>query len=835
METGLRGAPIGASAHARAYSFDIFDTFLLRACTTPDGVYERAFQLALGDRLPPEAALSYVQHRIQAEARARAAAQETRKTIEVGIEDIYALFPFRLFGLDRMALQDLADAEFQAALELCRANLEVSKLYRTAQQDRQKVGFISDTYWSSEQLGMLLRHCAPGLTWDFLFASCEHGTGKSDKLFTRYLAGQGLDPSQATHIGDNPHADIKGARRHGIRTRFYPQATGSMFAQFQREDAAYQTLCLRHHSRLDAGARTLRRIVAANTPRRSPGFTLGVTTLGPVMNAFDAFIERKLAQLRREGSTVQVAFLGRDGFLPHRIWSQPQHQAGFYIEINRRVSLIASATTIEPLVDLFKKIDSTKIDAATFEKIVKVLPDPVFQFFLRYRDGIATAKELAEALPTLLDQQQIARIAAATRAALLGYLRRQIPNFDTCTDLMLVDLGYSGSVQKSLRRIFDYEGINIRLHGTYLLSLDDSYDDIDPDDTVSGFISDLTVSPHVKRMLLRNVAPLEQICCSDEGSVRDYRKSKVYREADLRSSEQLALVREIQSGAMAFVDAAREHARHYRLEPFSDITPSANWSAAILGRLLLLPSDSELTLLGKLQHDVNLGTTTMAPMLDSKTLLQLETARGLPIACTAPAPPMWLAGSFNDITPAMGYLYALFGANRLPGDIFGDVKCGNIGIGLFGKDGSSAMEHVAVYRNGMGDLRIRIPLTRAMKLETIAIPIAQIAREGILRGIYAQYGKSVQQAAANAQPEQLSADRMIAAGLDLSGKYYRAGNEDGCLLVKPGHLKSDAMILTVGISPLDATLSPRVEGNDEFEDALKADLLDPSPDNTTAQ
>ncbi len=827
MTIGLRGAPIKAGAQVGTYSFDVFDTFLLRACTTPEGVYERAFQLALGDRLPPDAALSYVQHRIQAEARARAAARDTRKTLEVGIEDIYALFPFRLFGLDRTALQDLADAEFQAELELCRANREIGRLYRTAQQDGQRVGFISDTYWSSEQLGMLLRHCDPELTWDFLFASCEHGTGKSDKLFAQYLTEQGIDPSQATHIGDNPHADIKSARRHGIRTRFYPQATGSMFAQFQREDAAYQTLCLRHHSRLDAGARTLRRIVTANTPTRSPAFKLGVTTLGPVMNAFDAFIERRLAQLQRESSNVQVVFLGRDGFLSHRIWSQLQHQTGFYVEINRRVSLIASATTTEPLVDLFKKIDSTKIDAATFEQIVKLLPNAVFEFFLRYRDGTTTARELAEALPALLDQKQIARIAAATRAALLDYLRRQIPNFDTCTDLMLVDLGYSGSVQKSLRRIFDREDINIRLHGTYLLSLDDSYDDLDPDDTASGFISDLTVSPHVKRMFLRNVAPLEQICCSNEGSVRDYRKSEVYREADLRSPEQLALVQDVQAGAMAFVSAARESMQHYRLEPFSDIEPAASWTAAVLGRLLLLPNDSELALLGKLQHDVNLGTTTMVPMLDSKTLRRLDIARGFPVACTAPAPSMWLAGSFSDIAPAMGYLYTLFGANRLPGDIFGEVKCSSVGVGLFGKDGSATMEQVAVYRNGIGDFRVRIPLTRSMNIDTVALPLARIASEGILSGISVQSGKTVQKATASAGVEELPASRISTDGLEQSGTYYRARDVDGCLLIKPTSPTSDVMILTIGISPLGANRIPPAEATDEFEEFLKASLFTP--------
>ncbi|MBP0577671.1 hypothetical protein, partial [Campylobacter jejuni] len=80
-----------------------------------------------------------------------------------------------------------------------------------------------------------------------------------------------------------------------------------------------------------------------------------------------------------------------------------------------------------------------------------------------------------------------------------------------CTDLVLADLGYSGSVQKALRRVFDLAGLEIRLHGAYLISLDDAFDDIADDDSAAGFISDLVVTPHIKRMLIRNVALLEQI------------------------------------------------------------------------------------------------------------------------------------------------------------------------------------------------------------------------------------------------------------------------------------------------------------------------------------
>src|SRR6266700_485062 len=151
------------SRNVSACSFDVFDTFLFRACTTPDGVFERAFELCRISGKFPNVSASFVQHRIQAEARARKTAKERCGSGEVQITDIYKCFPFKLFGLDRDALAGLAEAEFDAEIELCRANPEMLRQYSDMKHAGYRVGFISDTYWNSEQLERLLRACSPGL------------------------------------------------------------------------------------------------------------------------------------------------------------------------------------------------------------------------------------------------------------------------------------------------------------------------------------------------------------------------------------------------------------------------------------------------------------------------------------------------------------------------------------------------------------------------------------------------------------------------------------------------------------------------------------------------
>jgi FMN phosphatase YigB (HAD superfamily) len=781
-----------------ACSFDVFDTFLIRACTTPDGVFERTYELSRISETCQNVSDSFVQHRIQAEARARRDARERRGSAEVHIREIYSLFPFRLFGLDRASLEDLVAAEYRAEQELCRANYEMLQKYFEMKRAGHRVGFISDTYWSTDELGALLRHCSPGLTWDFLYASCDNGASKSETLFARYLAEQGVDAAGSIHIGDNETADVNGARRHGIRPRYYPQASAALAAKLQRESAVFELLCPGQPSRLDQGSRTLRRMTAARMAEKSAGFHLGSTVLGPAMTAFDAFVAARTARLAQDGRRVAIGFLGRDGFLPHRIWRGLHGDTAAYLEINRRVTLIGSADTMDPLCELLGKV--TKIDARAFADIVKVLPPAVADFFAAYPDGIATGAELARALPDLMDARDVAALAAGLRERLLNYLRDTIPDFDKCTDLVLVDLGYSGSVQKALRRIFDQEGVTIRLHGVYLMTLDDAFDDLADDDTAAGLISDLVVTPHLKRMLIRNVALLEQICCSPDGSVRDYAGSGPLREINPRPAEQIALAAEIQSGALAFARTAGELADCYRLAPFASGDVAARWCAATLGRLLLLPDDDELALFGRFMHDVNLGTHALAPMLDRAFVQNQVIARGLSATCTATAPPMWLAGSFAMVSPSHAYLYLLFGANRLPPGVFGDAACGTLQVGLFTSDGRGTMETVTIQHTGLADVRLRIPLSRSMAIATIALPLARFARHGLLHGVVMQSGDGVSDAAKSVDVRRIADEALVFAGLARDGRCYRAETDEGCLIIPVAPFDDEVAIVSVALT-----------------------------------
>lgn len=314
MET--RSGPI------EVLSVDVFDTFLLRRCAGPEGVFERAFALGPIAVTHPSQAEDFVRARQAAEAAAREAALARFGAAEVSIDDVYAHFPLAHFGLGDGDWARLVAAEFQAEHEMCLANPELAETLPLLRRNGLRVGFVADGCWDGKRLAELLRICAPDLEWDFLFTACDLRAGKADTLFTQVLGHLRVPPRAAAHMGDNDLADVASPRALGMHAIPYPQAGAALAALFRREAALAEEMWgpVSPSHRLDGGTRTLRRAIAARAPRGSAAFDYGMQVLGPVMAAFDRFVATRVHTLAGHGAPVAVVFAGEHGRLPLEIW-----------------------------------------------------------------------------------------------------------------------------------------------------------------------------------------------------------------------------------------------------------------------------------------------------------------------------------------------------------------------------------------------------------------------------------------------------------------------------------------------------------------------------------
>lgn len=187
---------------AKAVSFDIFDTFLLRPFPSPDSLFH---YLELSQK-----AKNFYSERVNAEAAARRLATASE---EISLGDIYDLMPPRF--------QHLRDIEMELEENLALANPEILELYRLAKKMGKKVVFTSDMYLPLPVIKKMLVRCGADPEDEVLLSS-EHGLTKSrGTLFDKLVEHVGVGPESILHIGDNWNSDVTMARSRGLTATHY--------------------------------------------------------------------------------------------------------------------------------------------------------------------------------------------------------------------------------------------------------------------------------------------------------------------------------------------------------------------------------------------------------------------------------------------------------------------------------------------------------------------------------------------------------------------------------------------------------------------------------------
>lgn len=194
-------------------SFDIFDTLLLRPFKTPqDLFYIVGYKLNFsGDNI------DFATLRASCEKKARAHKLEKKGYREITISDIYD----ELTCVTNIDPSEGAKIEFETELEYCMPNPYMIEVFKILKSFKKRIIITSDMYYSSEQLGQLLKKIGVE-GYEKLYVSCEYKINKHAGLFDIVLNDfSDIAPDKIVHIGDNFEADIKSPQKRGISTKFY--------------------------------------------------------------------------------------------------------------------------------------------------------------------------------------------------------------------------------------------------------------------------------------------------------------------------------------------------------------------------------------------------------------------------------------------------------------------------------------------------------------------------------------------------------------------------------------------------------------------------------------
>ena len=765
----------------RVLSLDCFDTLIWRDSHAPVDVFAR---------LPGTTPLQ----RIWAETRARQAAGYGRGCQDVAIAEIYAQLMPNASPLERKAA---IAAEIAAEARHCYAFAPTVELMRNARARGLSVIIVSDTYFDAGQLRELIARAAgkevAGLI-DKIFCSSTFGKPKALGLYGEVLRKLPAKPHEILHIGDNRRADVEGVAPFGVNTLHLEQFSAFAEQRF-RHEASISAI---FHTQPDEDATALlpHRAALAVLERQvaDPAEAFGATVLGPVLYGFDRWLQAEAEALRTaRGGTVHWLFLMRDGHLPRLVHAAAAGAGGHPIEISRFAATAASFRS-----------DADPLRYGELE--LGIRPETLARQLLFSEAEIAglvqdrSPSEASHALLRELRREPRRRaVIAASRAfgkRLVQHVRAMV-NPARGDTLMLVDLGYNGSVQNRIDDLLRKE-LGVHVAGRYLLLREQDRPGLDK----RGMIGIERYDAMSLEAMCANVALLEQVCTTAMGSVIDYAEDGMpIRKANDIKGAQSETREAIQAGCLRFVRAQRDAVIREggSADAAQEIALWRKGAVAVLGRVMYLPFARELAVIERFQHDVNMGTDRTVALFDPEVARRGLRQRGL----------FYLNGSERMYLPAeleghgLAPKLTLLAHRRfgLPFS-FGDFADRAITLPVIYAEGENLSQqaiearptHDGYYLAAIpiGDCRFSVALQFGAEFEYVqvdsinAIPVAAFLDDRIREG-----DRQI--------PLAASPEAMQPLSLDL----YRCADEGGFLMVRPPERVDDTpMMVAVVFRPI---------------------------------
>ncbi len=607
-------------------SLEIFDTLLWHRIANP------VARLALlGQELRHRGVLRgdvepqlFAQVRRAAETRARKQQADT-KTASVTLRTIYEHFPRALLAHPE-GWKLAVETEVSVERELLVPDLDVLALLAAAHERDVLIVAVSDTCLSEDQLRSVLDH--PALGWppiEALFLSTTYGVDKAGGLFSVVPAKLGRQPEEILHLGPERHNDVILPQRAGLRALqigAQPQALAKIVEREQRYLAAWPG------EDPDFGLTALRSKVLQGMEEHGlretlrPYWRFGATVLGPVLTGFAEWVHMQCEQegagqvlcVMREGELLAKLIDLAGAYVPtpvvaERLWLSRQ--------VCRRASIVHGSR--EELEGLLAGRRRLPVVAEFCEMLgVEVTASPVLSEHAQER--LEDPRVRSAVFGVLAGDPQlrsgIVASAGLLRRRLVRYVVERVPSGGA--PLVLVDLGWGGTIQGQLQQLLRLEGVETAVAGLYLatnpLALDRLLDGV----PLEGFLGNFGEPTPTLTPILRSPEFLEQVCMPRQGSQLDLSPDLTPILGEWTEPTEQADQRDaVQQGVLAF---QREWARYRRTLP-DRLIPLSNGAhsvlRAILARAIVEPTFEEASALGRWVHDENFGSASSESLLTS--------------------------------------------------------------------------------------------------------------------------------------------------------------------------------------------------------------------------
>lgn len=281
--------------------FDVFDTLIARRVSPPTSLFRLVGAKLLARDLVTCAPETFATER---------KAAERRCYVNIGhstsLRDIYRELRASIFmqGTDLNVFVDVElDVEREQLFPIAK-NLEYLAQER---RDGRTIVYISDMYLPDSFIEKLLRENGIWREGDKLYVSASHGAGKaSGKLFRIVLDDLGIAPKDFRFFGNNPNADVKGARKAGVTPHFLPLCNANRYEKILGGDFLRSEVYTAH---LAGASKSARLQMQSHSAAKTAIHDVAAGVAAPMLFSYVFWI---LQTAHRE-KIEHLYFLGRDG------------------------------------------------------------------------------------------------------------------------------------------------------------------------------------------------------------------------------------------------------------------------------------------------------------------------------------------------------------------------------------------------------------------------------------------------------------------------------------------------------------------------------------------
>lgn len=446
-------------------SFDIFDTLLIRPFANPDMVFEY-----LDDKVLKRFGIkNFRKMRKESEYIAR-----KRKYFhqDVTISEIYSVFA-EFADISITTAEKLKELEVCTETYLLSRRESVIKLAKEASESSKRVILVSDMYLEKTHIEKIL--FANNIDfYDEIYISCEIGKRKDrGDLWDYVLKCENIPKNRLLHVGDNEQSDVHVLAERQFMHPVHIMKPSVLFRQSLFGELLWEVLKPNERwednllygmvANLFCSDPNPKDFFESKEPMSDP-FKLGYTICGPIVFNFLSWLIR----VSKEDDIKELKFIAREGFLlnqafeiiknhPNIIKSEIILPNGSYLLCSRRAAIFAALIDEADIYRLLERHFQGTL-RAFFEKRINVSDMGAIENRLGkdVLDQIVSLPENHNQIFTNIIKvfDILTNQAELERETFLQYCTEQ--GISSSGKIGIVDIGYSGSIQKALKSLLGY-------------------------------------------------------------------------------------------------------------------------------------------------------------------------------------------------------------------------------------------------------------------------------------------------------------------------------------------------------------------------------------------